>query len=72
LPIEDQEPTSLTDIEDGIDEAVQLIEAAYMAAADLPTLQGSPMRTLLMLISDRLKALSEATAAMKAAGGADV
>jgi hypothetical protein len=72
MPAEDQEPTTLMDIEDGIDEAWRLTEAAYMAAADLPREQGSPMRTLLMIVADKLKALSEAATTLRATGGANV
>lgn len=72
LPAEDQEPTTLMDIEDGIDEAWSLTEAAYMAAADLTREQGSPMRTLLMIVADKLKALSADLGAIRAAEHPDV
>jgi len=54
LPAEPEEPKTLPDIIDDLDEAKELVEAASMAAADLSLEQRGPLRTLLSLVIRKL------------------
>lgn len=46
-------------VQDDLDEARQLITAAYMASADLQKEEGAPLRTLLSVIKNKLEDLSD-------------
>ncbi len=57
--IMDDEPDTLLKIEDDLDETKELVTAAYMAAGDVSAEQAGPLRTLLTLVEERLKDLSD-------------
>jgi len=61
------EPDTLLKIQDDLDEARLLATAAYMAAADVPREERGPLRTLLSLVEDRLRALSDRLGVMRGA-----
>ncbi|HKH80359.1 MAG TPA: hypothetical protein VKA03_01880 [Methylovirgula sp.] len=61
------EPDTLLRIEDDLDEAKQLVTAAYMAAGDVPLEESGPLRMLLMIVEERLEALSDRLSVMRGA-----
>ena len=62
------ETDTLLKIEDDLDEAKQLVTAAYMAAGDVPREEAAPRRTLLTLVEERLENLSDRLSVMRGAG----
>jgi hypothetical protein len=67
MPAEGQEPRTLVDIEDEINDVRQLIEAAHMAAVDLSPEQTAPMQALLDITQTKLTAARDGLSALRGA-----